>query len=59
MFDHVASHMEADTPDQRKTSISAVLVPLAWVTASGVAMAGWAYGISYVAWKLFAWSGLI
>jgi hypothetical protein len=55
----VSDNVASDGPEKQKLSISAVLLPVAWVTASTVAMVGWMYGISRVAWKLFEWSGFI
>jgi hypothetical protein len=52
----VRSHsIEAGTSNEPKNSAAAVVWPLAWLAMTGLAMAGWTYGISWALWKLAGW----
>jgi hypothetical protein len=57
MSNEVARHMDAESPINPQFSISAVPLPLVWAALCVIAMAGWAYGLIWVAWRLFEWAG--
>lgn len=51
--------VNADSAIKPPLPISAIAWPLAWIVTCATAMAGWAYGLIWVGWKLLQWADVL